>query len=77
MPELDLSLITTDALSDELLSRSDHGLIVLLTERTEDTHFIVRKWTGNSFTIAGLASDISTIVLDEYHEREFEEDEDE
>ena len=42
----DLALFTSEDLAEELLSRADHGLIVLLTERTEDTHAVLRQLTN-------------------------------
>lgn len=63
----DLSLIPIHDLITELLSRCEHGLVMLMmTERTGSDMGRVRYHeadTGNSHAVAGLAMDMAVRVL--------------
>jgi hypothetical protein len=67
---MDLSLASLQELTDELLSRADHGLVVLLINRTEDSNgdgeqMMYRQWKGNSWTCCGLSNHINLLILDD------------
>jgi len=74
--EIDVQLIDTKILLNELLSRFDHaGFIGLMipvdtTTQHEGPQAITRRWVGNSHCIAGLAADLKLCVLSEYLDKE-------
>lgn len=69
MSQTELSFETTDDLLEELLHRFDHAIFAGMNYVDDDgTHKCQRRWRGNSFTCAGLASDMNLVVLHEYHE---------
>ena len=67
--EPDLTLVTTEAILNELMSRCDHGIASLMFIRRQDEETgegdcnITRFWKGNNYTCAGLAQQMSYIVL--------------
>lgn len=71
----DLEIATTDELLEELLSRVDHGLVVLKRVMTDELQHDIRRWKGNSHTVAGMALHAQIAVLDELEESYEEEDE--
>jgi len=78
---VDLELVATDDLIDEVLRRVDHGIVGLLQAGThgEDTFTCLRRWTGNSHACMGLATDTNYAImtfLRECEEPDDEEDED-
>ena len=72
-----IKLLPLDDLLHEILSRFDHAIFIGIKSlhginNEQDTTPIetIRKWVGNSYTIAGMAIDGARIVMDEYHDRE-------
>ncbi len=63
----DLALVSTDDLMDELLNRSDHGVITLMHVQSDQQVAIKRKWKGNTHTIVGLAVDLQRCALADFH----------
>ena len=78
---MELSLISNEALIEELLNRFDHAIfsgIKILdsmdnecdTTRVENT----QQWTGNPYTCVGMCTGLSNDILEEYKEEVYEED---
>lgn len=67
----DLSLVPTDDLIEALMARIDHGAIVTMQTRVNNTDNIeyVRRWVGNSHTIVGLLVDAEHAILRETERR--------
>lgn len=66
LPEVDLSLISTPELVNELLSRFDHVIIAGMNvfSYQGNVPMMVSTWyNGNSHTCAGLALEASSTVL--------------
>jgi len=55
---IDLELVSTDDLWDEIAKRFDHSVLCALSIPDEETQKIVRYKSGNSVTCAGLASNL-------------------
>jgi hypothetical protein len=78
METTDLTLVPTEDLVAEVLSRCDHGAIVML--RCLDTGPTgtqnCQTWrTGNTYTIAGLLTAAASRVIREYEAKEISEKE--
>ena len=67
----DLSLVPTDDLIEALIARIDHGAIVTMQTRVNNTDNIeyMRWWVGNSHTIVGLLVDAQHAILKEMENR--------
>ena len=61
----DLDLVPLNDLAHAMLRRADHGVIVLLRLDGAGPGWneYIRKWRGNSHTIAGLALDAAHAVI--------------
>src|SRR5690348_5687196 len=63
MPD-SIELASDDELITELLGRFDHAAFTGMRIETEDVitktggHSVLRKWKGNSYTVAGLAAHV-------------------
>ena len=78
---VDLELVSTDDLIDEVFRRADHGIIGLLQVGThgDESFTCWRRWKGNSHTCMGLATDATGAImasLRDCEEPDDEEDED-
>ena len=69
-----LNLATNNELISELFSRFDHILVIGMVERTDSEQYLLRRWGGNSHTLAGLAEDIKFKILVTYYEDEEADD---
>lgn len=71
----DLDFVTTEDLLDQLAKRFDHaaftGMLVLTgdEESEEGEQRILRRWLGNTHTVAGLIEDLKVTMIRDYHER--------
>ncbi|MFW9874471.1 MAG: hypothetical protein ACFFG0_15300 [Candidatus Thorarchaeota archaeon] len=65
----DLEFIPTVDLIEELLKRTDHGIISLLKIKDNETTQVARRWIGNSHTCSGLCSDLSRSILIDYNNK--------
>ncbi len=67
----DLNLVSLSDLAEELLNRSDHGVIITMQVGVKDgVSAYYRRSVGNSHMCIGLAHDIATRVLEENDSRE-------
>ncbi len=70
LDSVDLSLVSTDDLMTELLSRADHGVVALYHVLTDNDDYgecrMLRRWKGNSLVCAGLATAVSVAALQGY-----------
>ena len=68
---IDLELVPTDDLLEELLRRVDHGIFSGLQTGTHggDNHTYIGRWTGNTHTCIGLGADLNRAMLDEIRTR--------
>ncbi len=59
MTPTELDLIPLRELTDAILRRADHGIVVLLKVDGAGPGWneYIRRWRGNSHTVAGLAMD--------------------
>jgi hypothetical protein len=74
----DLELVSDDDLLDELLNRFDHACFVgMRVSIPADYHGYTRRHKGNSHTCVGLLQELSSGILDDFHERQIVDDEDE
>lgn len=55
-------------LSEYLLNRFDHGLVVLMSCDEDEGNDVRCQWNGNSHTVAGLAVHAQMVVIDRFKE---------
>lgn len=67
MSDLDLELVPTDDLVQELANRTDHGLICLFREGElgPEHHSVIRHWWGIHHLAIGLAQEMKYIILED------------
>lgn len=68
MSDVDISLVPTHVLVDEILNRADHGIVTTLKTMTKDTTVVTRRWVGNTHAVVGLAVDAQRAILNTHHE---------
>ncbi len=51
---VDLSIVSTDDLLDEVFKRSDSAIFAAYQNRTKDEQWYQRRWTGGNIPCAGL-----------------------
>jgi hypothetical protein len=65
---MDLSLVTSEVLIAELLSRFDHGVVTLRQSRRETHDFseqlVIHQWIGDEFMCIGLLENVKLAILD-------------
>jgi hypothetical protein len=65
---MDISLVTTQDLLAELLSRFDVGVVSLIQHRREEDDFseqyVVHQWVGHELVCLGLVEQIKLHILD-------------
>lgn len=66
MPQPDLSDYSHEELITELLTRCDHGLVVVMFADRDEGNTVIRNWRGNAHTVAGLALDAANSALTAY-----------
>jgi hypothetical protein len=66
---MDIELVTTDEIFEELCRRFNHCIFCGLNERSDDEVMIVRKISGNSHTCAGLAYEAAHFAIHGFHGR--------
>ena len=70
-PKVELGLIATDYLIDELFKRFEHsvfgGLQIGVGDGTQQQ--IIRKWIGNTTTCAGLSFSLAHAIMDTHFEQ--------
>jgi len=65
-PDLDLELVPTEALVDELLDRCDHGVVILRRDRADGrSAWLWWNWSGDGHTISGALGDVAQQILDQ------------
>jgi len=74
----DLSLVPTDDLMSEVLSRFDHAAFIGMacnytSGKDGSLHYYSRRWVGNSHTCVGLLTDLQSVILANTDEHKFEE----
>lgn len=65
MDEL-LETVSTDDLLDELMSRFEHACFAGLKTPNNGQPYTHRKWVGNTFAAAGLATLLATGIVSHY-----------
>lgn len=63
---MELELVETSELLDELLRRFDHAAFAGVKGHDEDRLAVVGRYKGNAFTVAGLAQSIGLRAIDEW-----------
>lgn len=61
--ESDISLVSTDALINEILHRCDSGVVLLKRDLTDDKTAMARRWVGDDHTVCGMCADMTWFVL--------------
>lgn len=70
---MDLTPIPTDDLIKTLLERYEHAIFMgVCIPNNNNTGEIISnwRWSGNSYTCAGLCADLSTSILRDFKDRE-------
>lgn len=69
---MNMQLITTEQLVKELLSRCDHGALILMRygESGSRAAVYIRNWTGNPHTAMGLCDDLRDHILAQSRSKE-------
>ena len=62
----DLSLISTDKLIEELLSRHEHAIFIGMKIPKDNEVILIRRWKGNTHTCMGLSMDLAHCVLSHF-----------
>lgn len=72
MIAMNMELITTEQLVKELLSRCDHGALILMRcgEAGHKDSTYTRRWNGNTHTCMGLCDDLRDTILQEFRKVE-------
>ena len=62
---MNIELIPTEKLAVELLSRCDHGALILMrcAEAGSNDSVYVRRWHGNTHVAMGLCDDLRDTIL--------------
>jgi soluble P-type ATPase len=66
---VNLELIESSKLLEELTKRFEHVIFVGATSRESDKFQILRKWKGNAYFCVGLATDMGDWLLTDLRNR--------
>lgn len=74
---MDLELVPTEDLVDELIKRSECGSVILLRKMTPEEQDVDRYWWGNPYTAMGLLQNLCHLITvriatDEFNNSEAE-----
>jgi hypothetical protein len=64
---MDLELVPTEDLINELLTRHDHAVFAGLFTPVDGTVQIRLRWKGNTHTCVGLATDVGDAALEGFY----------
>jgi len=66
---MDLELVDTDDMIDELHKRFDHSVFVGMKDTSDTAAVTKRRWKGEAHTLAGLCYDVSMCILQDFFNR--------
>jgi hypothetical protein len=65
---MDLDLIETSALLDELFKRFDHAVFSGIRGHDKNKYAVAARYKGNAFTCHGLAGNVAKRALDDWRQ---------
>ncbi len=69
MENLDLKLVPTSDLLEEVLHRFDHAVFSGMRVQNNNDIDTMGRWHGNSFACAGLAVDVQQRCIKAFHDK--------